>query len=67
MSCARRAAEGAEQEIFLDRQLGKQPAALRHQRDAEIDDLFGGAADQIVMDAVDLGDDASLRSAARCP
>ena len=54
---ARGAAERAEQQIFLNRELGKQPAALRHQRNAEVDDLFGGASDQIVIDAVDFGDD----------
>ena len=57
---ARGAAEGAEQQILLDRQLGKQPPAFRHQRDAEIDDLLGGAADQIVMHAVDFGDDRAV-------
>ena len=40
---ARLRAEGAEQQVFLHRQLGEQPAAFRHQRDAEIDDLLGGA------------------------
>ena len=59
-SRARGRAIGAEQQVFLDRQQRKQPAALRHQRDAEIDDLLGGAADQIVVDAVDLGDDRAL-------
>src|SRR6266702_3849641 len=49
----RRSAVCAEQEIFLYRQHRKQPAALGHQRDAEIDNLFGGATDQFVMDAVD--------------
>ena len=60
-------AVGAEQQVLLDRELGKQPAAFRHQRDAEIDDLLGGAADEVVLDAVDLGDDRARRSAARCP
>src|SRR6267378_3621249 len=33
--------ERAQQEIFLNRQAREQPAALGHQRDAEIDDLVG--------------------------
>src|SRR5271157_6188068 len=44
---------GAEQEIFFDRQHRKQSAPLRHERDAEIDDVLRGAADQVVMNAVD--------------
>ena len=56
---ARGRAERAEQEILLDGELGKQPPPLRHQRNAEIDDFFRRAADQIVLLAVDLGDDRS--------
>ena len=56
---ARGATVGAEQQVLLDRQFRKQPASLRHQCNAEIDDLFRGAADQVVVDAVDLGDDAA--------
>ena len=56
---ARLRAEGAEQQVFLHRQFREQPAAFRHQRDAEIDDLLGVQADQIVLLAVDLGDDAA--------
>ena len=46
---ARLRAERAEQQILLDGQTRKQPAAFRHQRDAEIDDLLGGEADEIVL------------------
>src|SRR5579859_2073844 len=53
----RGAAKGAEQKVLLDGEPRKQPPPLRHQRYAEVDDLFGGAAGEIVMDAVDLGDD----------
>ena len=35
-------------------------AAFWHQRYAEVDDFFGGAADQIVFDAVNLGNDRAL-------
>ena len=56
---ARRRTERAEQEILLDGELGKQPPPLRHQRNAEIDDFFRRAADQIVLLAVDLGHDRS--------
>ena len=51
--------ECAECEIFLDRQLRKQPASFRHQRDTEVDDFLGGEARQVVLDTIDLGDDAS--------
>src|SRR4030095_3480880 len=33
--------------------------AFRHQCDAQVDDLFGAASDQIVLHAVDLGDDTA--------
>ncbi len=49
--------EGAKQEVFLHCQPRKQPPALGHERNAEIDDLFGAAADEIVMNAFDFGDD----------
>ena len=62
-----RRAEGAEQQVLLDRQFREQPPAFGHQADAEIDDLLGRAADEIVRVAVDLGDDAARRSAAACP
>ena len=51
---------GAEQEIFFDRQHRKQSAPLRHERDAEIDDVLRGAADQVVMNAVDFRDDRAF-------
>ena len=47
MSAARGRAKRAEQQVFLDRQFGEEPAPLGHQADAEIDDLLGGAADEI--------------------
>src|SRR5262249_43475997 len=53
-------AERAEQQVFLDGKLGKQPAALRHQCYPEIYDLLGVAADQIVLFTIDLGDYTSL-------
>ena len=56
---ARLAAERAEQQVFLHGQPRKQPAAFRYQRNAEVDDLFGGAADEVVALAVDLGGDAA--------
>src|SRR5262249_26363194 len=56
---ARSRAEGAEQQVFLDGQLRKQPPAFRHQGDAEIDNLLGRAADEVVPLAIDLGDDAA--------
>ena len=36
---AMRAAIAADGEIVLDRQVGKQPPAFRHQRDAQLDPL----------------------------
>ena len=60
-------AEGAEQQVLLDGEPREQAPALRHQRDAEVDDLLGGEADEVVALAVDLGDDAARRAAARCP
>jgi hypothetical protein len=59
LACLR--AEGAEQQVLLDRQPRERAAALRHQRDAEVDDLLGGAADQVVGLAIDLGEDAPVR------
>src|SRR5262249_10710716 len=57
---ARLWAERAEQQVFLDGKLGKQPAAFRHQCYAEIHDLLGVTADQIVLFTIDLGDYAPL-------
>jgi len=37
---ARGRAEGAEQQVLLDRELREEPPAFRHERDAEIDDLL---------------------------
>jgi hypothetical protein len=54
---ARGLAERAEREILLDGEARKQPTPLRHQRDAEIDDLLGGEAGEIVLHAVDGGHD----------
>ena len=56
---ARLRPERAEQQVFFHRQFRKQPAAFRHQRDAEIDDLLGPHADQVVLLAVDFRDDAA--------
>ena len=56
---ARLGPEGAEQQVFFHRQFREQPAAFRHQRDAEIDDLLGSHADQVVLLAVDFRDDAA--------
>jgi hypothetical protein len=64
---ARLAAERAEQEILLDGEAREQAAAFRHQRDAEIDDLLGGAADEIVLFAVDLDRRCGRRAGARSP
>jgi len=46
-------AEGAEQQVLLHGQLGKQPPSLGHQGDAEVDDLFRRELGQVVGDAVD--------------
>src|SRR5262245_39127260 len=55
--------EGAEQQVLLDGEPREQPAPLGHQRDAEVDDLLGAAADQVMRGAVDDRDDAArLRS-----
>src|SRR5215467_719607 len=40
--------------------VSKQTAPFRHKRDSEIDDLLRGAADEVVMYAVDFGDDCAL-------
>ena len=45
--------EGAEQQVLGHGELGEQPPALGHEADAEIDDLLGRAADQLVLGAVD--------------
>ena len=50
---ARCRAIGAEHQVLLDRQLGEQPPAFGHQRDAEVDDLLGREPRQIVRGAVD--------------
>src|SRR5258706_863783 len=49
---ARRGAVGAEQQVLFDGQAREQPPAFRHQRDTEVDDLFGRAPGQLVFDAV---------------
>src|SRR5205085_4421334 len=54
---ARRRAERAQQQILLDVQLGEQAPAFRHKGDAEIDNLLGRAADEIIGCAVDLRPD----------
>src|SRR5581483_10394655 len=48
------AAAGTEQHVFFHRLPWEQAATLRHQCNAEIDDLFGGHADEIVSLTVDL-------------
>ena len=48
-----------EQEILLDGKARKQAAAFGHERNAEVDDLLGGAADELVPLAVDLDGDAA--------
>jgi hypothetical protein len=57
---ARLRPEGAQQQIFFYRQFREQPAAFRHQRDAEIDDLLGSHSDQVMLLAVDFRDDAAF-------
>src|ERR1035437_9374542 len=56
---ARLRPEGAQQQIFFYRQFREQPAAFRHQRDAEIDDLLGSHSDKVMLLAVDFRDDAA--------
>src|ERR1051326_158100 len=51
------AAKGAEQKVLFHGKPRKQPAAFGDERNAEIDDLFGAAAGEVVMNAVDFGDD----------
>src|SRR6185503_6956508 len=53
-------ARRAEQQVFFHSELWKQPAAFRHQCDAEIDNLLSGAADKVELFAVDLRDDAAV-------
>ncbi len=57
---ARLAAGSAQQQVFFHGLAREQAAAFRYQRDAEVDDLLGGHADQIVAVTVDLGDDLAL-------
>ena len=40
---------GAEQQVLLDGEPREQPPPLRHQRDAEVDDILGGQADEVVL------------------
>ena len=54
-----RRAKGAQQQVFLDRELREEPAPLGHQRDPEVDDFFGGHPGQVVARAVDLEHDAA--------
>ncbi len=50
--------EGAEQQVLLHGELGEQAPALRHEGDAEVDDLLGREPAKVVRHPVDLGDDA---------
>src|SRR5438876_956464 len=52
-------AKSSEQQVFFHGQAGEQPAALRHEGNAEIDDLLGGTANEVMGDAVDLGHDTA--------
>ena len=61
------AAEGAEQQVLFYRQFRKQAPSFGHQRDSEIDDLFGRQLGELVTLAVDVGDDAARRSVVLCP
>ena len=64
---ARLAAAGAEQQIFLHGLAREQAAAFRHQRDAEIDDLLGGQADEVVRSRRRSRRRSCPGSAAPCP
>jgi hypothetical protein len=55
--------ERPEEQVLLDRQSGEQPASLRHQRHAQVDDLLRGQTGEIVPLAVDLEHDRALRRA----
>ena len=50
---ARAPAVGAEQEILLHREPREKPPPLGHECDAEVHDLLGRAAYEVVLDAVD--------------
>src|SRR3954447_19900760 len=56
---ARLLAKCSEQQVFLDREAGKEPPTLRQQGNAEIDNLFGRAPDEIMAGTIDLGGDAA--------
>src|SRR6266851_6766073 len=53
----RRRAIGAKQQVLLDGELGEEAPALRHQRDAEIDDFLRRPADKIDAPVVALEKD----------
>src|SRR5439155_1285569 len=59
----RRLAESAEQEVLLDAELGKQSPSLGHHGDAQVDDLLGRQARQVMGFSIQVETDRAARGA----